>query len=317
MTAPLLLVLLSIWSVVVSSQKLHPYPTYKSSHQTILVIGETGAGKSTFIQYMNASEVSDIDQARIAAGARIVTRNSSVLESNAICIGDTCTSATYYDTAGFNAEEVGAAKWYSELHDSVRLREQIHKVMIVQRVGRVRSAMVAETKAIIELLQMYGAARHNVYITLTFAHDYDKTTRDRLKKEVIALYADHVEPTNIFYSYYALLSEIESDARPHYWQKIERTHLAILDIVLRKVEPFHPVMETFKRCKEAISHCPNSNTVREPTAPMTTTNSSTGMYSTGNAHRPSTAVFTSQVLPSVFFFVFSKSGCSCRLSIQR
>ncbi len=42
-------------------QRLNDYKEYYNEHQNILVIGETGSGKSTFIQYMLVQDVAIID----------------------------------------------------------------------------------------------------------------------------------------------------------------------------------------------------------------------------------------------------------------
>ena len=210
---------------------------------------------------MLARNISDVDQSAIRASVQSKTRHSSVVESNATCIRDTCMSATYYDTVGFDAREFDSAyadetRWDDELRHAMQLRDSIHKVLIVQRIGRARGSLIRDTRRIVEALREYGAARQHVYVALTFAYDYDEATRERLRKEVVSLFAGLVDDANVFYSYYLLLAEVDAQTHPHYVSKIKATHAAIFAAVMREVEPFQPVVATFqKKCGDAFANC--------------------------------------------------------------
>ena len=210
---------------------------------------------------MLARNISDVDQSAIRASVQSKTRHSSVVESNATCIKDTCMSATYYDTVGFDAREFDSAyanetRWDDELRNAIQLREQIHKILIVQKIGRARGSLIRDTRRIVEALREYGAARQHVYIALTFAYDYNEATRERLRKEVVSLFAGLVDDANVFYSYYLLLQEVDEKTHPHYVSKIKGTHAGIYKAVMREVEPFQPVVATFqKKCGDAFSNC--------------------------------------------------------------
>ena len=228
-----------------AAQKLHDYPSHRSAAQNILVIGETGSGKSTFVQYMLVDDISKVDHTKIGASINSVTNSTLQHRAPTFIIDDTHVSATYYDTIGFNADDIDSTVVFKQLEDFVKFSDTIHKILVVHRLGRARREVLTETTRTIQLLKALGANTHNVYVTLTFAYDYHRRVLDRLKKEVAGLYSGAVNAGNIFYSHYVLLSEIEEDARPYYKQRMIDTHKGILQRMLEDVRPFRPVVATF------------------------------------------------------------------------
>jgi uncharacterized membrane protein len=251
-TAVLLLLLLLLPRDT-SGQKLHDYESYQQDHQNILVIGETGSGKSTFVQFMLVNDLSKVDHKLIAASTKSVTDRTIVHRADTFVFGYNRISATYYDTVGFNARDIDSTVVYRQLEKTIEPLADIHKIIIVHKVGRAREDMIAETERTIELLEALGATTPNAYVTLTFAYDYNEEVLVNITKQVADLYKKHVLSKNIFCSYYVLISEITKTAQQHYIDKIQSTHLGILHRVLEPVKPFHPVVASLRRRDDQLT----------------------------------------------------------------
>ena len=196
---------------------------------------------------MKVNDLSKVNHELIGADTASVTDRTIIHRADTFVFGPNRISATYYDTVGFNARDIDSTAVYKQLEKTIEPLADIHKIIIVHKVGRAREDMIAETQRTIELLEALGAQKRNVYVTLTFAYDYNQGILNRLKSQVADLYKKHVNPENIFYSYYVLVNEIAREAQQHYIDKIQSTHIKILHRVLETVEPFHPVMTVLKR----------------------------------------------------------------------
>lgn len=207
---------------------------------------------------MLVRDIASIDHRQIQASVHSVTRGTHTFESPHVVIPNKGHfSATFVDTVGFNALDINADHVFKDLQEQVRFSDAIHKILIVHKLGRTRTAVVADTQRTIDLLSRLGAQAVNVYVTITFAYDYNHAVRERMRAEVQELYKEHVLPDNVFFSDYVLLSEVDEDARKHYETRIRRTHAAIVDkMIVERVEPFKPMINTLREMKKTSEKSP-------------------------------------------------------------
>jgi len=202
---------------------------------------------------MLIDDVKKVDASKIKVAAASVTLNTSEYNAPTLTVGSDQFSATYFDTVGFNAGDIDADKVFNDLKEVVQFKENIHKILIVHKAGRARVALVGETQRTIELLTSLGAHKRNVYLTITFASDYNTKILKRLKDEVTELYKEFVLPKNIFFSPYVLLSEIDEEYHPHYLKRLMKSHDDILARMMEPVEPFRPLVASLKRLDQPMS----------------------------------------------------------------
>src|SRR3989338_5916375 len=227
------------------------------NEQTILVVGVTGSGKTSLIQYMTKKYDEEIELDKIKATSASSTKDIIHYESDYFIDHDkTKHKFQFYDTIGIGADDIKIDTISILINKMIQITPTLNKILIVMKMERNRDNVIRDLHQMIAFFNKIGAKERHLYLILTHAeHELDPL--DFIKKMVEDINTNpfttlKIPLTNTLSACFANLLTIKPMFLEVYRKEVAASREKMFELLKSKSEPFAPLSGTVDRLLDSV-----------------------------------------------------------------
>ena len=224
-------------------------PTFREhTYQgTFVVLGATGVGKTTLINFMTKGNTKDMKGH--GAGVESKTRECEAKESGRMKVGSRDVEFKFLDSVGFDAADVDNTELFcSIIEHIVRMGDpRIHAIILVHKMDRFRSNFWVDLGSILKMFGLFDIKKENILLTITHSSIYSDDVQETYRKELHDKLKEHVLLENIFHVNFVKTEEVRPQLAPYFKNLAQKEFNKLSKKLVQFNEPFNPQGYFYKK----------------------------------------------------------------------
>eukprot|EP00298_Acanthocystis_sp_HF-20_P011513 c19433_g1_i1.p1 GENE.c19433_g1_i1~~c19433_g1_i1.p1 ORF type:complete len:289 (+),score=34.95 c19433_g1_i1:26-892(+) len=231
--------------------KVHNNPTKTFFRGTYIVLGSTGSGKSTLINYMTQTDTSDMLDSSFGSSVNSVTKGFNVVESKRTTINDVEAEFRFMDSIGFDAHDIDNDRLFRNITKQILLMgdPRINAVVLVHKMERFRSKFAHDLDNILRMFKLFDIKKEHILVVITHSALYSDDVREKYTKDLSKKLYEYVRETNIMHVNFVKYSEIDPAFIKHFEDSMPREFDKLAKKLMKYTNPFNPQNYVMDRIK--------------------------------------------------------------------
>mmetsp|Transcript_28365 Transcript_28365/g.45639 ORF Transcript_28365/g.45639 Transcript_28365/m.45639 type:complete len:292 (-) Transcript_28365:116-991(-) len=217
---------------------------YKGTH---VVLGATGVGKTTLINFMTKQDSREMKGH--GAGVDSKTRECMIVESGRMTINDERVELKFLDSVGFDAADVNSEELFCAIVEQiVRMGDpRIHSVILVLKMERFRSNFWADLGKVLKMFGLFDIKKENILLVITHSSLCTDEVQETYRKELHDKLKDHVLLDNIMHINFIKAEEVRPQLRSYYRDLVQSEFQKLAQKLVQFKRPFNPQRYFYKK----------------------------------------------------------------------
>jgi len=217
-----------------------------ATQYNFIVVGPTGVGKSTFVQYMTKNKTKEMKGHGAGTMSKTTeekTIPSTVFYSNDEQNGLTEIAFTFTDTRGFGAHDMNEESIFESLKTEILKNSalQVNCIIIVHKMERFQKSTKKSLHKLLNLFKQFDVDA-NVHTLLVITHSgiYSEKVREEYKHDLCNQLQDFVSKDNVIHANFVKSDELDPQFRTVYQNIMRKDKQRLREKLIRYRVPFDP-----------------------------------------------------------------------------
>ena len=226
---------------------LYDEPTMQINQQKILVIGPTGAGKTSFINNLAHTKLNDMDLHEMLQTGISTTTRTQTISSDLLIRNNAQLHFHFVDTIGFGADDINVTQIFDSIKNEIMFDREIHKVIILYKLERFRPDIHADLNVMLKDLYNYGAQPNHIYLGLTHHELWIDAVVDAYTTQLLTNLELELDSSHIFFPTFPNLLLIRPELHPFFLERMRRSRETVIQLLCSPSRPFSPIKTIFQQ----------------------------------------------------------------------